>query len=97
MLFNNPTKERNEYATFASGIFFEQDWAVVDAEGEEVISQPAAVADESKAFYPPRFIQGYFSLSLRDPSPGDYKIRIGARDKVGEQEASSEARFVLRP
>jgi hypothetical protein len=75
----------------------EQDWALLDEEGKEVIRQPAAMVEESRAYYPPRFIQSYFSLSLRDPRPGPYRIRIDARDTVGDQACSAEARFVLRP
>ena len=78
-------------------ISVEQDWAVVDAEGAEVISQPSATLEESRGYYTPRFIQSYFSLSLRDPQPGDYKVRIEARDNIGEQTTTAEARFVLRP
>jgi hypothetical protein len=78
-------------------ISVEQDWALIDEEGKEVIRQPAAMVEESRAYYPPRFIQSYFSVSLRDPLPGPYKIRIDARDKVGDQACSAEARFVLRP
>jgi len=74
-----------------------QDWAVLDAEDKEVISQPEAVVEDSRGYYPPRFIQSYFSISLRDPRPGSYKIRIDAYDKIGDKTASAEARFVLRP
>ncbi len=78
-------------------ITVEQDWVVLDAEGKEILRQPAATQEDSRGFYPPRFIQSYFSITLRDPYPGEYKIHIDARDAVGNQSASAEARFVLRP
>lgn len=78
-------------------ISVEQDWAVIDAEGQEVISKLAAMVEESRGFYPPRFIQSFFSISLREPQPGDYRVRIDARDNLGNQLATAEGRFVLRP
>jgi hypothetical protein len=77
-------------------VIVQQDWTVLNADGEEVLSKIPALVEDSQAYYPPKFIQGYFSLSLRDPEPGDYKIRIEARDEIGGSAASAEARFVLR-
>ena len=77
-------------------VIVQQDWTVLNADGEEVLSKQPALVEDSQAYYPPKFIQGYFSLSLRDPEPGDYKIRIEARDEIGGSAASAEARFVLR-
>lgn len=75
----------------------DQDWTVVNEEGEEVISKPAAISDESADFYVPRYIQSQFSISLRDPEPGDYRVRVDAHDRISGESATAEARFVLRP
>lgn len=78
-------------------VHVEQDWAVLDAGAQEIVSSPNATTENSRGFYPPRFLQSYFSITLRDSQPGEYKVRIGARDRVGGQSATAEARFVLRP
>jgi len=78
-------------------ISVEQDWAVLDAEGKEIVSQPAATLEESRGYYPPRFIQSFFSLTLRDPRPGSYTIRIEAHDNIADKTSTATARFVLRP
>lgn len=96
-----PIYVRYKIAGYAVGpdrqIQVEQDWAVLDTNGKAVINQPSAKIEESRGFYSPRFIQSYFSITLRDASPGDYKVKIDARDRVGNKSATAEARFVLRP
>jgi hypothetical protein len=78
-------------------VWVEQDWSVVDAEGRVLISQENAAAEESEHFYPPKFFTTNFSLTLDDPKPGAYTLRIAVRDRIGEETATAEAQFNLRP
>ena len=97
----DPVQVRYKVAGFqvslANRVWVEQDWAVFDAAGKEIVSQQAAVREMSEAFYPPRFLPTTFQLQLTDPKPGDYTLRITVRDRVGEQETTVEAPFSLRP
>jgi hypothetical protein len=78
-------------------IWVEQDWAVLNAEGQVVLAQENAVAEESENFYPARFLATSFHLEFDDPKPGAYTLRIGLRDRVGDQTASFDFPFTLRP
>jgi len=78
-------------------VWVEQDWTVLDAEGKVVISQPEALSDQVQNFYPPRFLATNFRLDLKDPKPGSYTLRITLRDRIGDQTASSDSQFNLRP
>ena len=78
-------------------IWVEQDWSVLNAEGVVVLFQQNAVEDRSENFYPPRFLATTFHLQLDDPKPGAYTLRIALRDRLGEQSASFDFPFTLRP
>jgi hypothetical protein len=83
--------------TLAHRVWVEQDWAVLDAAGREIVSRQDAVREMSEEFYPPRYVPTTFQLQLSDPQPGEYTLRISVRDRVGEQETTVEAPFSLRP
>jgi hypothetical protein len=78
-------------------VWVEQDWEVRDAEGNVLISQQNAVTESSENFYPPRFLSTNFSLTLDEPKPGAYTLRVTVRDRIGEGIATAEAHFNLRP
>ena len=78
-------------------VWVEQDWEVLDADGKVLVSQPDAVKDQVQNFYPPRYLATTFRLDLEDPKPGAYTLRITLRDKIGDQTATVESPFNLRP
>jgi hypothetical protein len=78
-------------------VWVEQDWEVLDADGKVLVSQPNAVNDQVQAFYPPRYLATTFRLDLEDPKPGAYTLRITLRDKIGDQTATVDSPFNLRP
>lgn len=78
-------------------VWVEQDWTVLDAEGRTVVAQGNASVEKFQSFYPPRFLSTLFDLNLQDPRPGAYTLRIAVRDRIGQQTASLDSRFVLRP
>ena len=83
----SPTKE----------IWVEQDWTVLDSEGNVVVSQSNATVEKRQSFYPPRFLSTTFDVKLQDPAPGEYTLRIGVRDRNGQQETAYESTFTIRP
>lgn len=78
-------------------VWVEQDWSVLNAEGQVVLSQENAVTEQSEHFYPPRFLATIFHLELADPKPGAYTLRIALRDRLGDQAVSFDFPFTLRP
>ncbi|MBI1955579.1 MAG: hypothetical protein HYS38_04225 [Acidobacteria bacterium] len=83
----SPTKE----------VWVEQDWTVLNAEGNVVVTQINATVDKRQSFYPPRFLSTMFDVKLQDPAPGEYTLRIGVRDRIGQQETSYDSTFTVRP
>ena len=96
-----PVNVRFKVAGFAvspdSEVWVEQDWAVIDAEGNVLISQQNAVVEHETLFYPPRYFQTILELMLEDPKPGPYTFRITIRDRISGESASSDSEFTLRP
>jgi len=96
-----PVHVRYKVAGFAvspdNEVWVEQDWAVLDAEGNLVVSQDHVVVDHEKNFYPPRFLRTVFELSLEDPMPGTYTFRIVIRDRVSGLSTSHDSEFFVRP
>ncbi|MBI4460563.1 MAG: hypothetical protein HY648_10965 [Acidobacteria bacterium] len=78
-------------------VWVEHDWTVLDSEGNVVVSQTNAAVEKRKSFYAPRFLSTGFDIRLQDPIPGEYTLRVAVRDQIGEQEASSESTFTIRP
>jgi len=78
-------------------VWVEQDWSVLDADGKVIAEQTNAAVEKQRDFYAPRFLSTLFNLALKDPKPGKYTIHIDLRDRVGEQMASLESDFFLRP
>lgn len=96
-----PVHVRYKVAGFAvspdSEVWVEQDWAVLDTEGNVVVSQENVVVEHEKSFYPPRYLRTVFELALEDPKPGAYTLRIAIRDRVSGQSASLDSEFFVRP
>jgi len=78
-------------------VWVEQDWTVIDAEGNVIVHQPNAVVDQEKNFYPTRFLQSTFELQLENPKPGPHTFRIVVRDRIGGQTVSTDSEFTVRP
>ncbi len=78
-------------------IWVEQDWTVLDADGNEIVSQQNVIVDHETYFYPPRFLQAVLELGLEDPQPGTYTFRIAIRDRIGGQSVSTNSEFFVRP
>ena len=83
----SPTKE----------VWVEQDWTVLDSEGNVALTQTNATVEKQQSFYPPRFLSTTFDVKLQDPAPGEYTLRIGVRDRIGQQETSHDSTFTIRP
>jgi hypothetical protein len=85
--------------SFAPGnqVSVEQDWSVLDAEGKVVVSKENAVTEQLHSFYPTRFLTTQFRLDFENPKPGPYTLHITLRDRNGDQTASLDAPFNLRP
>lgn len=80
-----------------NAVWVEQDWMVMDAERNVIVSQENVVVEEHQSFYPPRFLSTTFELNLTDPKPGMYTLRIAVRDEVGGQSITHDSDFSLRP
>lgn len=78
-------------------VWVEQDWAVLDESGKEVVSQPNAYVTNETSYYPPRFLSTNFTLKLKDAKPGKYTLRIVARDRIGDESTTVNSDFFLRP
>jgi hypothetical protein len=78
-------------------VWVEQDLAVLDAEDQVVISQLNASVQRDQSFYPPRFLPTVFEVELEDPQPGEYRLQVNVRDRIGHQSSFIESKFSLRP
>ncbi|MGH9783461.1 MAG: hypothetical protein ACRD88_04680 [Terriglobia bacterium] len=78
-------------------VWVEQDWAVIDAGGNVIVSQENAVVEKRQSFYPPRFLSTSFELRLADAKPGMYTLRITVRDGVSGLSITDDSEFSLRP
>ena len=82
-------------------VWVEQDLAVLgardDAEDHVVISQLNASVQRDQSFYPPRFLPTVFEVELEDPQPGEYRLQVNIRDRIGQQSSFIESKFFLRP
>lgn len=78
-------------------VWVEQDLAVLDAEDQVVISQLNASVLRDQSFYPPRFLPTVFEVELEDPQPGEYRLQVNVRDRIGQQSSFIESKFFLRP
>ena len=78
-------------------VWVEQDLAVLDAEDNAVVSQINASVQRDQSFYPPRFLPTVFEVELEDPQPGEYRLQVNIRDRIGQQSSFVESKFSLRP
>jgi hypothetical protein len=78
-------------------VWVEQDWAVIDAEGNVLVSQQNVVVEHETSFYPPRYLSTVLELALDDPKPGTYTFRITIRDRVSGQTNDHDSEFAVRP
>lgn len=68
-----------------------------DAEDSVVVSQINASVQRDQSFYPPRFLPTVFEVELEDPQPGEYRLQVNVRDRIGHQNSFLESKFSLRP
>ena len=78
-------------------VWVEHDWTVLDETGKEIATETNGMVDKQQSMYPPRFLATMFNVKLRVPKPGKYSLRVDLRDRVGEQSASLDSTFFLRP
>ncbi len=78
-------------------VWVEQDLAVLDAEGNGVISRVNASVQRDQSFYPPRFLPTVFEVELEAPQSGEYRLQVTIRDRIGQQSSFRESKFSLRP
>jgi hypothetical protein len=78
-------------------VWLEQDWTVLNESGKVVVDQKNAAVQTETGFYPPRFLPTTFNVNLRDAKPGKYTLQIVLRDRIGEQGATFESNFFIRP
>ncbi|MBI2818038.1 MAG: hypothetical protein HYX72_13980 [Acidobacteria bacterium] len=78
-------------------VWVEQDWAVLDESGNEIVSQPNAAVTNEASYYPPRFVSTNFTLALKNPKPGKYTLRIVAHDRISGESTTVDSDFFLRP
>ena len=81
----------------AKEVWVEQDWSIIDPQGNIVVSRTDASVDKSQSNYPPRFLPTSFDMKLQDAVPGEYTLRIQLRDRIGITESSLETNFAMRP
>ena len=78
-------------------VWVEQDWTILDADGNVIVTQRNVVVNRERNFYPPRFLPAVFDLRLDDPKPGAYTFRIVVRDRISGQNISTDSEFFVRP
>ena len=78
-------------------VWVEQDLEVLDAADNVIVTQPNAAVVRDQSFYPPRFLPTIFQVELEDPRPGEYRLRVNIRDRIGNQSSFHESKFSLRP
>lgn len=77
-------------------VWVEEDLAVLDEEGTVMYSNPQALVEKHRMFYPPRFLRATFSLDLHSQlQPGDYTIRLDIRDLLAQQNSRYEIKFSI--
>ncbi len=70
--------------------------AVLGPTGKEVYAEPEAAVEQSRLFYPHRYLPGILSLNLEKAQPGDYTLVLRIRDLVGAQEYEERHAFQVR-
>ena len=83
-------------------VWVEHDLAVLDVEDSDaednvLVSQINAAVQRDQSFYPPRFLPTVFEVELEDPQPGEYRLQVNVRDRIGHQSSFLESKFSLRP
>lgn len=82
----------------AKEYWVENDLVVLDSTGRVLLSRPNAAVEKHKQFYPPRVLSTTFDLQLQPGlKPGEYTIRLDARDRLGEQSVRHETKFRVEP
>jgi hypothetical protein len=70
------------------------DVAVANSEGKQLFAQENAAVEKSQAYYPQPWVPGAFSLTLQpNMSPGNYSVKVTARDGIGNQTVTEKAQF----
>ena len=81
----------------AKEVWVEQDWSIIDPQGNPVVSKTEASVDKIQINYPPRFLPTTFQVKLQDAVPGEYILRILLRDRIGSTESMHETILAMRP
>lgn len=68
--------------------------AVYRPTGEKLFEQPVAADEHDAPFYPKFWLMGGFNLNLgADLSPGEYTVKVQARDKLAQKAGEQTAVF----
>lgn len=68
--------------------------AVYRPTGEKLFEQPVAANERDTPFYPKLWLMGGFNLNLgADLSPGEYTVKVQARDKLAQKTGEQAATF----
>ena len=97
----DPTFVRYKIAGFQvspqNEVWVEQDWTLLNEDGQVIVQKENAVVVKSQEFYPPRVLSTFFQLEMEEPKPGAYTLQILVRDRIGQQAVSLDSQFFLRP
>ncbi|MBI3695395.1 MAG: hypothetical protein HY238_11240 [Acidobacteria bacterium] len=70
--------------------------AVLNAEEKVIFEQPERAEEKGTSFYPRRYVHALFNLNLESGiAPGEYTIRLEARDLLGRQSAEGRHKFTI--
>jgi len=68
--------------------------AVYRPSGEKLFDQPVAAEEHDAPFYPKLWLAGGFNLNLSaDLAPGEYTVKVQARDKLAQKTGEQAATF----
>jgi hypothetical protein len=80
-----------------SNYWIEHDWKVLDPDGKEVVSNPVAIVEKERQYYPPSFLPSSLNLTLNQPKEGKYTLHIEVRDRIADQSVVVDSPFYIRP
>jgi hypothetical protein len=70
--------------------------SLVDPNGKVLFEDPAAARDNAAEFYPKPYVPGSMAFTLKPGTPpGEFTIKITARDAIGNQQAEAHKSFRL--
>ena len=79
-----------------NSIQVEYDLAVYNGENKLIFKQPEPAEEKGSSFYPRRYVHAVFNLNLESGiAPGQYAIKLTARDQLGNQTTESRQTFTV--